>query len=182
MTTASVTCCPFGEFVPYGLHWFVEAMGIPMEDQRRGASQRALVLGGQRLRPLICYEDLFGEDFVGSMVGPESATILVNTSNLAWFGRLMVQDQHLQFSQMRALEFQRPFVRSTNTGATAVLDHHGVATARLDPLTTGVLEAEVEGRSGSTPYARWLSVSGLAPLWLLALAILSAAGWRRRAS
>ena len=173
---------PFGEFVPYGLHWFVEAMGIPMEDQRHGTSQRALPLDGQRLRPLICYEDLFGEDFVSSMVGPQAATILVNVSNLAWFGTFMVQDQHLQFSQMRALEFQRPFIRSTNTGATAVLDHHGRVTARLDPVIAAVLEAEVEGRSGSTPYARWLAACGLWPLWLLGIAVLVIAGLRRRAS
>jgi len=169
---------PFGEFVPWGLHWFVDAMGIPMEDQARGRTQRALPLAGQMLRPLICYEDLFGEDFVSSMVGPEAATVLVNTSNLAWFGRWMVQDQHLQFSQMRALEFQRPFIRSTNTGATAVLDYQGRVTARLDPMTSGVLEAEVEGRSGSTPYARWLAACGLWPLWLFAIAVLGLAGRR----
>ena len=169
---------PFGEFVPWGLHWFVDAMGIPMEDQARGRTQHALPLAGQRLRPLICYEDLFGEDFVSSMVGPDAATVLVNTSNLAWFGRWMVQDQHLQFSQMRALEFQRPFIRSTNTGATAVLDYQGRVTARLDPMVSGVLEAEVEGRSGSTPYARWLAACGLWPLWALAIVVLGLAGWR----
>ncbi|WP_077034027.1 apolipoprotein N-acyltransferase [Pelomonas sp. KK5] len=172
---------PFGEFVPTGFRWFVDAMGIPMQDQARGRTQAPLVLEGQRLRPLICYEDLFGEDFVDSMVGPDAATVLVNTSNLAWFGRWMIQDQHLQFSQMRALEFQRPFIRSTNTGATAVLDHHGRVTARLDPLVPGILEAEVEGRSGSTPYARWLAVCGLWPLWGLALAMLGLAASRRRA-
>ncbi|MDN3922631.1 apolipoprotein N-acyltransferase [Roseateles violae] len=172
---------PFGEFVPPGFHWFVRAMGIPMEDQARGQHQRAYELAGQRLRPLICYEDLFGEDFVDSVVGPAAASVLVNVSNLAWFGELMVQDQHLQFSQMRALEFQRPFIRSTNTGATAVLDHRGRLTAALPPAQAGVLEAEVEGRSGSTPYARWLAACGLWPLWALALLALGLAGWRRRA-
>ena len=132
------------------------------------------MLGSQRLRPLICYEDLFGEDIVGSAVGDGAATIFVNASNLAWFGTLMVQDQHLQFSRMRALEFERPFIRSTNTGATSVIDHHGRVTARLPADVAGVLEAEVEGRRGSTPYARWLSAVGLWPLWALALAVI---GW-----
>jgi len=170
---------PFGEFVPTGFRWFVDLMGIPMQDQASGQHQQAFELAGQRLRPLVCYEDLFGEDFVTSMVGDKAATVLVNVSNLAWFGTLMVQDQHLQFSQMRALEFQRPFIRSTNTGATAVLDHRGRVTARLDPAVSAVLEAEVEGRSGSTPYARWLAACGLWPLWALALAVLVGA-WLRR--
>lgn len=173
---------PFGEFVPTGFHWFVQMMGIPMEDQMRGQHQRAFEVAGQRLRPLICYEDLFGEDIVSSVVGPDAATVFVNVSNLAWFGTLMVQDQHLQFSQMRALEFQRPVVRSTNTGATAVVDHRGRVTARLPAATVGVLEAAVEGRAGSTPYARWLAACGLWPLWALAIGVLSVAFWRRRAS
>ena len=63
--------------------------------------------------------------------------------------------------------------------ATAVLDEHGRVTARLAPLTTGILEAEVEGRRGSTPYARWLAACGLGPLWLLAVGGLGLAGWRR---
>ncbi|MFG6412928.1 apolipoprotein N-acyltransferase [Roseateles sp. DC23W] len=170
---------PFGEFIPPGLGWFVRAMNIPLDDQARGDHQRAWSVAGQRLRPLICYEDLFGEDIVQSAVGPDAATVFVNVSNLAWFGAVMVQDQHLQFSQMRALEFQRPIVRSTNTGATAVVDHRGRLTARLPALERGVLEADVDGRSGSTPYARWLAAVGLWPLW--AAAVLALLGIRKAA-
>lgn len=161
---------PFGEFVPPGFRWFVDLMQIPLGDQAHGRSEAAFEAGGQRLRPLICYEDLFGEDFAASVVGPHAATVLVNASNLAWFGPHMIQDQHLQFSRMRAIEFERPLVRSTNTGATAVVDHRGRITARLPPMAVGVLEADVEGRLGSTPYAWWLSRWGLWPAWGLALA------------
>ena len=170
---------PFGEFVPPGFRWFVDLMRIPLGDQARGTNGAAFAVGGQRVRPLICYEDLFGEDIVASVVGPEPATVFVNISNLAWFGRWLVQDQHLQFSQMRALEFQRPVIRSTNTGATAVVDHRGRVTARLPALSEGTLEAVVQGRSGETPYARWLSSFGLWPLALLALALLLVPGRRR---
>ena len=167
---------PFGEFVPPGFHWFVDMLQIPIGDQARGSHGAAFAVAGQRLRPLICYEDLFGEDIVASVVGAEPATVFVNVSNLAWFGRWLVQDQHLQFSQMRALEFERPVIRSTNTGATAVVDHHGRVTARLPALREGTLEASVEGRSGETPYARWLATFGLWPLALLALGCLLATG------
>ncbi|MFG6488066.1 apolipoprotein N-acyltransferase [Roseateles sp. BYS78W] len=173
---------PFGEFIPPGLGWFVHAMNIPLDDQAEGDTQRAWAVAGQRLRPLICYEDLFGEDVVKSALsdsGPDAATVFVNVSNLAWFGTVMIQDQHLQFSQMRALEFQRPLVRSTNTGATAAIDHQGHITARLPPLLRGVLEAEVDGRTGTTPYARWLAALGLWPLWVLGL--LALIGVRRAA-
>ena len=167
--------------MPPGFRWFVDLLAIPLGDQTRGTSSAALAVGGQRVRPLICYEDLFGEDIVGSVVGDEAATIFANVSNLAWFGDRLVQDQHLQFSQMRALEFERPVVRATNTGATAVVDHRGRVTARLPQGVTGTLDASVEGRLGATPYARWLAAFGLWPLVLSALALLLAFG-RLRAS
>ncbi|MBX9639177.1 MAG: apolipoprotein N-acyltransferase, partial [Mycobacteriaceae bacterium] len=169
---------PFGEIIPPGFHWFVDLMKIPLADQARGRTTEAFAFAGQRLRPLVCYEDLFGEDIVSSVVGPQAATVFVNVSNLAWFGRWLVQDQHLQFSQMRAIEFQRPVIRSTNTGATAVVDHRGRVIARMPPLTTGILEATVEGRTGATPYARWLSAFGLWPWVAAGLAVMGAAAWR----
>jgi apolipoprotein N-acyltransferase len=117
---------PFGEFIPPGLDWFVRALNIPIDSQQAGTHQRPLQIDGLRLRALICYEVLFGEDIAASAVdGPDAAEVFVNTSNLAWFGRLMVQDQHLQFIRLRALEFQRPVLHATNTGATAQVDHRG---------------------------------------------------------
>jgi len=178
---------PFGEFVPPGFRWFVDLMQIPLGDQARGHAETPFAVGAQRLRPLVCYENLFGEDMVASIGdGPQAATILVNVSNLAWFGRWMVQDQDLQFSRLRALEFQRPLVRATNTGSTAVVDHRGIVTARLPAEIRATLDAQVEGRRGATPYARWLGAAGrwsLWPLWALAiwcLAAARAAPWRRR--
>jgi len=171
---------PFGEYVPPGFRWFVDLMQIPLGDQAAGASTAPFIVDGQRLRPLICYEDLFGEEFAASTLGPDAATIFVNATNLAWFGRWMVQDQHLAFSRMRALEFQRPFVRATNTGATAVIDASGRVTERLPPLVRGTLTAEVEGRTGSTPYARWVSAWGLWPGWVLVLLAVGAARMARR--
>ena len=163
---------PFGEFIPPGFQWMIDLMKVPVGDQARGVDTAPFVVAGQRVRPLICYEDLFGEDFAESMAGPGAATLLVNSTNLAWFGKRMIQDQHLQFSRMRALEFQRGQVRSTNTGATAVIDYRGDVTARMPPLVEGQLDATVEGRTGDTPYAVWVSEYKLWPLWGLALAVL----------
>lgn len=163
---------PFGEYVPPGFHWFVSMMKIPIGDQAPGVDTASFPVGAQRVRPLICYEDLFGEDFAPAMVGPNAATLMANSTNLAWFGRRMIQDQHLQFSRMRALEFQRGQVRATNTGATAVIDWHGRVTARLPADVEGELDAEVEGRIGDTPYGIWVAKLRLWPLWGLALAQL----------
>jgi len=161
---------PFGEYVPPGFQWFLDMMKIPIGNQASGVDTAPFSVAGQRVRPLICYEDLFGEEFAPSMVGPGAATLMANATNLAWFGRRMIQDQHLQFSRMRTLEFQRGQVRATNTGATAVIDWQGRVTARLAPEVEGELDAMVEGRIGDTPYAVWVSQWRLWPLWGLAAA------------
>jgi apolipoprotein N-acyltransferase len=162
---------PFGEFVPPMFKWFVRMMNIPLGDFNRGALvQDSLVWQGQRYAPNICYEDLFGEELAARFADAAQApTVLVNVSNIAWFGGGAAIDQHLQISRMRALELERPMLRATNTGPTVIIDHHGQVTYSLPRLTRGVLQGQVEGRSGQTPYTRWVADWGLLPLWLLAL-------------
>ncbi len=171
---------PFGEFIPTGFRWFTDLMQIPLGDFRRGALvQPTLDWAGQRIAPNICYEDLFGEELARGFADPARApTVLLNLSNIAWFGDTVAIDQHRQISRLRALELQRPMLRATNTGATVAIDHLGRVTHELPRLTRGVLEAEVEGRTGLTPYARWAGRFGLWPLAGLCLAIVLLA-WRR---
>lgn len=173
---------PFGEFIPPGFRWFVQMMNIPLGDFNRGAvGQPSFEWLGQRFAPNICYEDLFGEELGARFIDPAKApTVFVNVSNIGWFGDSLAIDQHLLISRMRALEFERPFVRATNTGATVVIDHHGHVTHALPRLTRGVLVGEVEGRSGLTPYAWWVSRWGLWPLWGLCALVVGVALWRRR--
>ncbi|RZL90200.1 MAG: apolipoprotein N-acyltransferase [Variovorax sp.] len=173
---------PFGEFIPRMFRWFTDMMNIPLGDFRSGGlAQAPFVWQGQRIAPNICYEDLFGDEIGANFRDEANApTVLLNVSNIAWFGDTIAIDQHLSISRMRALEFQRPMVRATNTGATAVIDHHGRVTHALPRLTRGVLVAEVEGRAGLTPYAFWVSRFGLWPLWGAALLIVAATLLMRR--
>jgi apolipoprotein N-acyltransferase len=172
---------PFGEFVPTGFHWFTELMHIPLGDFNRGPlTAPSFPFGDERIAPNICYEDLFGEE-LASRFDPESSapTILANISNIGWFGRTSAVEQHLRISRMRSLELQRPMIRATNTGATAVIDHHGVVTHALAPFTRGTLEATVEGRQGLTPFATWAGRLGLWPLWALGLGLVLVFAARR---
>ncbi|BAL97704.1 apolipoprotein N-acyltransferase [Rubrivivax gelatinosus] len=176
---------PFGEFVPTGFRWFTEAMNIPLGDFDRGVvNPPSFAALGQRIGPNICYEDLFGEELARRFADPAAApTIFANVSNIAWFGDTVALPQHLNISRLRALEFQRPMIRATNTGMTVVIDAHAEVTAELAPGTRGVLETEVEGRTGVTPFAWWAARFGLWPLALLAaLVVMLSAGWRRRAA
>ena len=173
---------PFGEFVPSMFRWFTDMMHIPLGDFRRGGlAQAPFAWQGQRIAPNICYEDLFGDEIGASFRDETTApTVLLNVSNIAWFGNTIAIEQHQAISRMRALEFERPMLRATNTGATVAIDHRGRVTHALPRLTRGVLLAEVQGRTGLTPYARWVSRFGLWPLWIGALAIAAAAALAAR--
>jgi apolipoprotein N-acyltransferase len=160
---------PFGEYSPPLFRWFYDLVSIPMADQTRGAAhQPPLQLGGQKVAVNICYEDVFGEELIRSL--PE-ATLMLNISNLAWYGDSFAQPQHLQIARLRALETGRPMLRSTNTGMTALVTPDGAVTAVLAPFEVGALHVSVRGYQGLTPYARWgnwpavglaLGVAGLA--------------------
>jgi apolipoprotein N-acyltransferase len=175
---------PFGEFIPAGFRWFTELMRIPLGDFQRGpVAQPSFAIGDERAAPNICYEDLFGEELARRFADPATApTLFVNLSNIGWFGDTIAVAQHLGISRLRALEFQRPMIRATNTGATAVIDHRGRVTAQLPAFTAGVLDGRAEGRDGLTPYARWASWAGHAPLLLLALGVCAAFALRRRSA
>jgi apolipoprotein N-acyltransferase len=165
---------PFGEFIPPFFRWFTDLMRIPLGDFSRGAlAQPAWAWSGQRLAANICYEDLFGEELAASFANPATApTVLVNLSNIGWFGDTVAIDQHLQISRLRTLELGRPMLRATNTGATAVIDHRGVVTHQLPRLTRDRLAGVVEGRDGLTPYARWAGRWGMWPVWGLCLVVV----------
>ena len=161
---------PFGEFIPPFFKWFTEMMNIPLGDFNRGPlGQPPFEWQGQRLAPNICYEDLFSEELGLLFADPtRDPTIFVNISNLAWYGQSLAMDQHLQIARLRAKEFERPFLLATNTGVTAIVDHQGRVVSALARDTRAVLVGEVQGRTGTTPYAWWVARFGLWPLWLLA--------------
>jgi len=175
---------PFGETIPLEpvVGWFIRSvLAIPLADQTPGApGQPPFAAAGERVAVNICYEDAFGNELRGQA---RAATVLVNVTNDAWYGRSLAAEQHNQIAAMRALETGRPMLRATNTGITSAFDHRGRELARLPWFTRGILEVEVEGRSGATPYLRWGDALPVAvALALLAAAALTGFAARRRST
>jgi apolipoprotein N-acyltransferase len=164
---------PFGEFIPLRpvLAWIVNILSIPLQDFARGAlDQQPLNIAGQKVAVNICYEDVFGEEIIRQL---PQATLLVNISNVAWFGRSIAPEQHLQISQARALETGRTMLRATNTGMTAVINPRGEVEKVAPQFETAVVTHTVRGYEGATPYVRWGNYA-----LLLLLALLLGAAWR----
>jgi apolipoprotein N-acyltransferase len=140
-----------------------------MSEFSRGAPDQApLAVAGERVAVNICYEDAFGDEISRRAA---QATLLVNASNVAWFGDSLAPAQHLQIGRMRSIETARVHLTATNTGITAAIDRDGAVLARLPQFTEGRLEVSAQGYSGMTPYMRF----GDWPILFLSLLILAAA-------
>ncbi len=172
---------PFGEFIPFGFRWFVDAMVMPLGDFDRGDIRQApFPVRDQRIAMNICYEDVFGEELLPALRegadGTPGATIFANVSNLAWFGDSFALAQHLQMSRMRVRETGRPMLRATNTGVTAAIAHDGRVVNMLPRFAPGRLDSLIQGTTGLTPYARL----GNLPILLIVFGGLAALAWQRR--
>ncbi len=165
---------PFGEFVPPGFGWVMRWLSIPYSDFARGdARQAPLALGEQRVAVNVCYEDAFGDEIIRQL---PAATLLVNVSNVAWFGDSLAPAQHLQIARLRAIETGRMHLTATNSGITAAIDRDGSVPLRLPQFVEGRLVVAAQGYSGATPYIRW----GDWPVLAFALLVLCAAAVRAR--
>jgi len=167
---------PFGEFVPPGFGWIVRVLSIPLADFARGAiDQRPMPVAGQRVALNVCYEDAYGAELLRQL--PE-ATLLVNVSNVAWFGDSIAPAQHLQIARMRALETGRVYLTAANTGITAAIWPDASVRQQMKQFVQGRIEFDVRGYTGATPYVRFGDWPAVA-LALLALAFVALRGRSR---
>ncbi len=147
---------PFGEFIPLkaAFGWiYRDWLNMPLSDLSRGDKyQQPMQVAGEKVAVNICYEDVFGEEIIRQL---PAATLLVNVSNDAWYGDSYAADQHMQFSQARALETGRMMLRATNTGATAIINHKGYVIAHAPHFVQTAVNGTAQGYSGATPYVRW---------------------------
>lgn len=167
---------PFGEYVPYSdqLRGLIKFFDLPMSVLHRGpADQPPLWLGQTPVWPAVCYEIVY-PDLIAA--GARQSEAILTVSNDAWFGRSIAPIQHLQMAQMRALETQRPLVRSTNNGISAIIDAKGQITAQAPQFELTHLSGSIQPRRGDTPYMR----TGSLPTVVLSLGLLAALAWRRR--
>ncbi len=168
---------PFGEFIPLKqvFGWiYRDWLNMPLSDLSRGGNtQGHMKIVGQKVAMNICYEDVFGEEIARNN---KSSTLMINISNDAWYGQSYAADQHMQFSQARAMETGRMMLRATNTGATAAIDTHGYVLAHAPHDVQTTLDVSAQGYAGSTPYVRL----GNWPFIVFCFGVLATLFWRKR--
>ena len=144
---------PFGEYLPFP-QLFAFAGGLTKEvgEFQQGASRTPLDAGGERVGMFICYESIFPDEV---RQGPlQGAHVLLNISNDGWYGDSGAWKQHLQQTQMRAIENDRWLLAATNTGMTASIDPYGRIVAATPRKVRTALAAPYALISGTTFYTR----------------------------
>lgn len=147
---------PFGEYIPFeGMLDILPDLAGSKDvlSYSEGSDQQApLRIRGHNLGTAICYEVAYPDTTRKNAIGTD---FLLTISNDAWFGTSAGPLQHLQMVQMRALENGRWFMRATNTGVTAIIDHKGRIVERAPQFERTVLRGDIQARVGNTPFMRF---------------------------
>ena len=127
---------PFGEGLPFGpLNKYLSSIITNISYFAEGDKFTGFTTKNNlNFVSVICYEVLF-PSFVADMLNAQDigheAQFLINLTNDSWYGDTAEPHQHLFLTKWRALEFNLPLIRSTNTGITTVIYPDGSETKRL---------------------------------------------------
>lgn len=157
---------PFGEFIPFEpfLAPLMKKLNIPLSDLKSGFNPQPLQFKSYLISASICYEVAFPE-----LIWTRNSKIsaLLTISNDAWFGpHSIAQSQHLEITQMRAIELQRPALLVGNSGKTAFINDQGKVYAELPTDIDSTLISTLSPKQGLTPW-QVLGMDGVLSLLLI---------------
>jgi len=144
---------PFGEYIPFRRFLpFMDMLTDQIGNFAWGHSRAPLAAGGQKLGVFICYESIFPDEVRQYVQG--GADVLINLTNDGWYGDSGAWKQHLEMTQMRAIENGRWLLVGTNTGVTASVDPYGRIVAATGRKFRTALEAPYGQITSTTFYTR----------------------------
>lgn len=161
---------PFGEFVPFAdiLRPLGKIFRIPMSDFTAATNaQIPLSIKGVKFIPAICYEAIFPE--VALAFDDKDSGAILMISNDSWFGTTRGPLEHFNIARIRAMELQKPMLRTTNNGITALIGFDGRVLKSIPRDESTVLETKFTARSGTTPYS---NIGAYGALILIVLLVL----------
>ena len=170
---------PFGEYVPFRSRLsFIDAIDQIPVDRVPGEEVHPLSVEG--LPPIgvpICFENSFPS--IPREMVRQGAGFLVVTVNNASYGTTAASAQHLQFSQLRAIEVGRWTINGAVSGISAFIDPTGRVVASEGLFEPAILRDTIRSSTQRTWYVR---LGDWVPWLLLAFLVTVFALPRRRAS
>lgn len=178
---------PFAEFVPLvdrlpGLHRLqVSAGGVA--GYKRGRLQPTLAGDLFHAGALICFESLFSHH-IRSYIDPAITTrpvdFLVTIAQDGWWGPSAGYQQHVAFSQLRAIATRRAMAFVTVSGRTGLIDPRGRLIAATEWMTPTVRRVEIPHATFLSPYVRFGDIISRMALLASTACALVAASWTAR--
>ncbi|MBA3690056.1 MAG: apolipoprotein N-acyltransferase, partial [Actinobacteria bacterium] len=172
---------PFGEYVPWRgqLGWVGALRQIPY-DLVPGADVAPLRLPGlPAVGTPVCFENAFPG--IGREMVLRGAGFLTVLTNNASYEQTPLSRQHVELSQMRAVEDGRWVVHAAVSGISAFVDPSGTVVARASLFQPAIVRQTIRSSSTHTWYVRlgdW--VPRLSALFVLGLFVMPLRRHRRR--
>jgi len=127
---------PFGEFLPFRKYLnFMEIISGSI-DFKKGNDERIITTADNlKILPIICYEIVFDKIFKN--INKKEIDILVNITNDSWFGIRSGPYQHFYISRIKALVANKPLLRVSNNGISAIIDNNGkiIKSSKLNKIS-----------------------------------------------
>ncbi len=158
-TYHKIKLIPFGESLPLGpLNSLLSKVITNMAFFAKGTNYTLFQLKNDlRFINLICYEVLFPE-FVRTFLkaNKKRPHFMINLTNDSWYGDTAEPYQHLYLAKWRAIEFQLPIIRVTNTGLTTIMFEDGSRTKDLGLFRSNSGDFQLPlGQGKATFYEQW---------------------------
>ena len=106
-------------------------------DFKKGNTERIITTTDNlKILPIICYEIIFNKIFRN--LNKKDIDILINITNDTWFGNKIGPYQHFYISRIRALIANKPLIRVSNNGVSAIIDNNGkiIKSTKLNQITS----------------------------------------------
>jgi apolipoprotein N-acyltransferase len=115
---------------------------------------------GVNVRPLICYESIYGEmNFTNS-------DLIAIITNDGWWKNTAGYKQHFSYASLRAIEQRKAIVRSANTGISGVISSNGKILQETNWDEAICISADVKLNSIPTFYAQFGNYIGRLSLFV----------------
>ena len=115
---------PFGEFLPFRKYLnFMESISGSIDFEAGNVERKLTTKDNFNILPIICYEIIFDQIFKN--INKKKIDILINITNDSWFGNKIGPYQHFYLTRIKALVANKPLVRVSNNGISAIIDQNG---------------------------------------------------------